>query len=114
MLAERRKIRPFKRHGSRAIVRPARTRATTDHRGNLTEAAAFERSRSIPIAAAHQIESADRPHVKGGTFRERRRTRTVRNPAREKTRTDMIRRMSEEAEISLANIKRRVEARAGG
>lgn len=39
--------------------------------------------------------------------------RTMRNPVRPKPPTaDMIRRMDEEAEVSLANIKRNVEARA--
>ena len=150
----------------------------------MTGTVAFERSHSILIdaapgavldyvsnpnswpewiAASHHIESADRPLVKGDTFREQWRTRTgevelnwsvtdsaparlwvgeadtdfigkivvrydvetteggtrftrtVRNPARKKAPTaDMIRRMDEEAEISLANIKRRVDARAGG
>jgi len=42
-------------------------------------------------------------------------TRTVINPARPKPSTeDMIRRIDEEASTSLANIKRRVEARAHG
>ena len=115
------------------------------------------------IAASHHIDSADRPLVKGDTFRERWRTRkgevqldwsitdsapsrlwvgeadtdfigkiivrydveptdrgtlftrTMRNPTRNKPPTpDMVQRMDDEAEISLANIKRNVEARAGG
>ena len=113
------------------------------------------------IAASHHIESADRPLVKGDTFRELWHTRTgevelnwsvtdsaparlwigeadtdfigkivvrydvettdggtlftrtVSNPTRRKAPTaDMIQRMDEEAETSLANIKRHVEARA--
>jgi len=56
-----------------------------------------------PIIVRYDFEAAD-----GGC----RYTRTLDNPARPKPPTeDMIRRVDEEAAISLANIKRRVEAR---
>lgn len=52
----------------------------------------------------------DAEPVEGGT----KYTRTIRNPARAKPPTDdQVRRMDEEAEVCLANIKRNVEARAG-
>ena len=55
------------------------------------------------IVVRYDVEPVD-----GGT----RFTRTLRNPARPKPPSDdMIRRMDEEAEICLANIKRQVEAR---
>ncbi|MEQ9640524.1 MAG: SRPBCC family protein [Alphaproteobacteria bacterium] len=57
------------------------------------------------IVCRYDVEPVD-----GGT----KYTRTIRNPARAKPPTDeQVRRMDEEAETCLANIKRNVEARAG-
>jgi len=58
-----------------------------------------------PIIVRYDVEI-----IEGGSHF----TRTMINPARPKPPSDaMIRRMDEEAEISLANIKRNVEAKAG-